>query len=63
MSIISPEKIPCIAELKPKENCKFCGGRGTLTEIHPSLDATKFYLIVPCTCVKKVYKLRLPKDG
>lgn len=51
------QKVPSLEELKPKENCKLCHGRGTIATIpNPNhIRADKFRVIYPCPkCVKKI---------
>ena len=46
-------------DLKPKENCKICGGCGYVAYVRQDLDALKFREIRPCSCIKKVVKVKL----
>jgi hypothetical protein len=42
-------------ELKPKDNCKVCLGKGVVIVRHPS--AMNVRVIEPCQCVKKTVTL------
>ncbi|KKL99318.1 hypothetical protein LCGC14_1815690 [marine sediment metagenome] len=44
-------------DLKPKSNCKLCGGCGYLAHIRQDL-VSEFREMRPCSCVKKVVKVQ-----
>ena len=45
-------------DLKPKGSCPICGGCGYVAYIRQDLDASKFREMRPCSCVKKVVRVK-----
>ncbi len=49
--------------LKPNPKCKYCLGRGYIRTIVPELNAEKFRVLRPCSCVKAIVELRKITPG
>ena len=47
------------SDLKPRKDCPQCGGCGYVALVRLDLDATKFREMRPCSCVKKVVKVKI----
>ena len=56
------DKISLRKMLAQRENCPQCLGRGYSFVITPALDATKFRVIYPCSCVKQVVRIEEEKQ-
>ena len=59
MRILVDGKVFKYSDLKPKKSCPACSGCGYVAYIRQDLDATKFREMRPCSCVKKVVKVKL----
>jgi len=51
------DKITIKSMLSNRSKCKQCLGKGYVTMVVPRLDATKFRVAVPCSCVKQVVRI------
>ena len=45
-------------DMKPEKDCKLCGGCGYVAYIRNDLRADEFREMRPCTCIKKLVKVK-----
>jgi len=45
-------------KLKPKNDCRYCFGRGYVTYVRPDLNAKMYREVRPCPCIKQVVRIK-----
>ncbi len=44
--------------MSSRKNCRLCLGKGYVMLITPNLDAKLFRMIVPCSCVRQLVRIK-----